>query len=253
MADGAPAVTIDGRPNFRPTKAAVMVAHALAERVAGLDPGAHLPPERELIAELAVGRNTLREALRLLEVQGVVAVKTGARGGPIVIRPDHRALADTLSVFLQSSDVIYGEVVAARRAIESDLARIAAERATAEDIEALRSSISRMADTVHDEELFLEENLAFHGLCATIAQNAVLRVFHSSLKAISDGHIIGVAYSQQRRTAILKAHKAIAEAIAARDPERSYAAMDLHMQEFEDYMKRRYPELLNRRIRWILP
>jgi DNA-binding FadR family transcriptional regulator len=251
--DASPTAVAAGRPSFRPTKAAVIVAHALAERVAGLEPGAHLPSERELIDELKVGRNTLREALRLLEVQGVVSVKTGAQGGPIVTLPDHRALADTLSVFLQSSDVVFSEVVAARRAIEADLARLAAQRVTSDDIKALRASIDRMAEASSDEDRFLDENLVFHQCIAAAAGNEVLRVFHSSLKAISDGHVVGVGYSSRRRAAIVAAHEAIADAIEARDPDRSYEAADKHMQEFEEYLKRRYPELLNRRIRWILP
>jgi GntR family transcriptional regulator, transcriptional repressor for pyruvate dehydrogenase complex len=238
---------------LRPTKTAVIVAHALAERVASLAPGDLLPPERELIAELHVGRNTLREALRLLEVQGVVTVKTGARGGPVVSRPDHRPLADTLSVFLQAAEAAYIEVVRARRVIEADMAWLAAEHGSDEDIAAIRESAVRMESLLDDEAKFFDENLRFHHACAVAAHNSVLQVFHSSLKAVSDGHIIGISYSARRRAAILAAHRRVLEAIEARDAEASHQAMDDHMLEFEEYLKRRYPEILSRRIRWLLP
>src|ERR1700742_4774371 len=98
MPNNRPAATPDAsRAIPRPPKTSVMLAHLLAERVSTLEPGAMLPAERDLIAELQVGRGTLREALRLLELQGIVSVKTGPRGGPVVIRPDHQPLTDTLS------------------------------------------------------------------------------------------------------------------------------------------------------------
>jgi len=236
----------------RPAKTAVVVAHALAERVAILEPGAMLPPERELIAELQVGRGTLREALRLLELQGVVSVKTGARGGPVVCRPDHRPLADTLSVFLQASEAPYSQLVHARRVIEAELARLAAQYATEEDIGALRDSIAAMAERLEDEDFFLEENLRFHQICARAARNEVLQVFHSCLKTISDGHVVGVGYSPKHRHAVVEAHGRIADAIEAGRSDESYAAMSEHLEEFESYLKRRHPNVLSRRIRWLL-
>lgn len=236
----------------RPTKTPVLVAHALAQRVAGLEPGAMLPSEQKLVAELGVGRGTLREALRLLELQGVITVKTGARGGPVACRPDHRPLADTLSVFLQASDAPYSQVAEARRSIEAELARLAAEHASDEEIDALQRSIEAMAEQIADHDFFLEENLRFHQIIAAAARNEVLQVFHTSLKAISDGHAVGIAYSVRRRSAVLAMHERIAAAIASRDPEASYQAMSDHMGDFQTYIKRRYPEVLKRPVRWLL-
>jgi GntR family transcriptional regulator, transcriptional repressor for pyruvate dehydrogenase complex len=230
----------------------MLVAHALAERIAELEPGAMLPPERDLLVELEVGRGTLREALRLLELQGLVSVKAGPRGGPVVLKPDHRPLADALSLFLQSAEAPYLELVQARRAIESDLARLAAEHATDADIAALRASIDAMSVRLEDEDFFLAENLRFHRLCAKAADNEVLDVFHSCLKSISDGHAVGVVYTERHRAAILAWHTRITDAIAAHDPDASYAAMNDHMREYEEYVRRRYPTILKRRVRWML-
>lgn len=212
-----------------------------------------LPPERALIAELQVGRSTLREALRLLELQGIVSVKTGPHGGPVVIRPDHRPLTDTLSLFLQSSEAPFSEVVQARLALEADLARLAAEHATAEAVTALRDSITAMKERIDDDDFFLEENLHFHQILAAAASNEVLRIFHSCLKAISDGHAVGVVYSGRHRRAIVSMHERITDAVEAKDPDASYRAMTEHMTEYQDYIERHYPGLLTRRVRWLLP
>jgi GntR family transcriptional repressor for pyruvate dehydrogenase complex len=236
----------------RPPKAAVLVAHALAERIADLEPGAMLPPERELLTELEVGRGTLREALRLLELQGLVSVKAGPRGGPVVLKPDHKPLANALSLFLQSAEAPFLEVVQARRAIEADLARLAAQHAGIEDVAELRASIVAMSDRLGDEDFFLAENLRFHRLCAKAARNEVLEVFHSCLKSISDGHAVGVSYTPRHRAAILVWHNRITDAIEANDPDASYSAMNDHMREFEEYIRRRYPTVLKRRVRWRL-
>jgi DNA-binding FadR family transcriptional regulator len=236
----------------RRTKTSVLVAHALARRAAELNAGDSLPPERVLIEELQVGRSTLREALRLLELQGIVTIKAGPRGGPIVSRPDHRALSDTLSLTFQSAEVTFDEVVKARRSVEADLARLAAENATDADIEGLKESMERMADILGDEEDFLAENLEFHEICAAAAHNRPLELLHASLKRISDGHVIGVSYSPRHRTAILGAHRDITDAIAAHDPEAAYGAMTAHMDEFETYIRKRYASLLNRKIEWML-
>src|ERR687891_1501467 len=75
------------------TKTSILVAHELARQASQLEPGDILPPERVLIEQLKVGRGTLREALRLLELQGVITLKAGPGGGPVVARPDQRALS----------------------------------------------------------------------------------------------------------------------------------------------------------------
>lgn len=236
----------------RRTKASVLIAHMLASRAAELEPGDALPPERVLIEELQVGRSTLREALRLLELQGIVTIKAGPGGGPIVARPDHRPLAHTLSLALQTAEVTFQELVETRRMIEGDLANLAAVNADEEDIAALHKSVEDMEATRADEEAFLAENLNFHELLSTAARNRMLGLFYASLKEISDGHIMGVSYSKGSRAQTVKDHREIAEAVASGDGERARKAMTDHLSEFEAYIRRRYPEVLERRIRWML-
>ena len=247
----------DGKENGpiyapRRTKASVLIAHMLARRAAELEPGDALPPERALIEELQVGRSTLREALRLLELQGIVTIKAGPGGGPIVARPDHRPLAHTLSLALQTAEVTFQELIETRRMIEGDLASLAAASATEDDIAALRKSVEDMEETRGDEEAFLAENLNFHELLSKAASNRLLGLFYASLKEISDGHIMGVSYSKGSRAQTVKDHRAITEAVAAADGDGARKAMTDHLSEVEAYIRRRYPEVLKRRIRWML-
>lgn len=233
-------------------KTAVLVAHALAKRVARLEPGDQLPPERVLIEELGVARNTAREALRLLEIQGVITIKAGPGGGPIVARPDHRPLAYSLSLALQGTDATFSDLLRARSVIESEMAERAAERRSAEQVAELNASNERMKALLDDEEAFLRENLIFHDLCAKAAGNRILQLFHASLKEISDGHSVGVAFTAKQRAAVLVAHERVAAAIAAGDPAMAREAMQQHMGEAEAYIRRRYPEQLRKSIQWML-
>jgi DNA-binding FadR family transcriptional regulator len=211
-----------------------------------------LPPERVLIEELQVGRGTLREALRLLELQGVVTIKAGPGGGPVVARPDHRALSYSLALALQGTEATFLGLITARRSVEAELARLAATNRTEDDLKALWASIAAMESGLADEAGFLAENLRFHELCARAAANRILELFHASLKDLSDGHAIGVSYSRRHRTVIVAAHEEIVRAIDKGDPREAYDAMAAHMDEYQALIRRKYPELLNRPIRWLL-
>src|SRR5437660_9252231 len=81
-------------PN-RPPKAAMLVAQRIVRHIVrgNLQAGDLLPPERVMLETYQTGRGTLREALRLLEFQGVIALKPGPRGGPVVLNPDASHLA----------------------------------------------------------------------------------------------------------------------------------------------------------------
>src|SRR5215469_10118495 len=86
------------------------------------------PPERAMLETYATGRGTLREALRLLEFQGVIALKPGPGGGPILLNPAASHLASTLQLLMQLSQAPYRVVVEARLALEPAISRAAAEQ-----------------------------------------------------------------------------------------------------------------------------
>jgi GntR family transcriptional regulator, transcriptional repressor for pyruvate dehydrogenase complex len=239
-------------PIPQPAKRAVLVAQALANEIATLEPGDVLQPEREMIAQFQVGRGTLREALRILELQGLVTVKAGPRGGPVVNHPGPWALAQTLSILLQSSDITFEEVLDARQTIEIALAGLAAEHRSEDDITALEEALETMAEYIDDEDAFLAENAKFHQRCGAAAQSAVLSIFLESLRTVSDGHAIGVRYSPRQRQAILEYHREIARAIAAADVAASQEAMEEHMRQFIKFMRRHYREILRRPIKWVI-
>jgi DNA-binding FadR family transcriptional regulator len=239
-------------PSAQPrVKTALVVARALAERAALLQPGDMLPAEHLLVEELGVARSTVREALRILELLGVVMVKAGRRGGPVVLRAEPETLARTLSMALQLADVTFEEVLRARKVVEIAGAREAATLRTPEQIAEL-DAILEGAEATVDEMLWLKQNTAFHRAIAAAAENTVLAVFHASLKAINDGQLAAVSYSIQRRTYINRLHREIFDGIASGDPDAAGDAMGRHMDDFVRWLRRQDKTLLRAPVKWQL-
>src|ERR1700761_3404539 len=119
-------------PNKRPMKRSEVIARDLAEYIvdARLPAGARLPREKEMVEQLGVGRTTLREALRILETRGVLTIRSGPGGGPIVRHPEPSDLTGALTLILQFQRATMVEVLDARIWLEPIGARMAASHIT---------------------------------------------------------------------------------------------------------------------------
>src|SRR6476619_2287481 len=133
--EGRTSMTINGT-STRPPKAALLVAQRIVQDALreGRKPGDLLAPERTMLEKYQTGRGTLREALRLLEFQGVIALKPGPRGGPVLQDPDASHLASTLVLLMQLKDAPFRSIVEVRTAMEPMISRLAAERMSEESL-----------------------------------------------------------------------------------------------------------------------
>ena len=240
--------------NHRPQKTAMIIARRIVDDIRrnGHSVGDKLPPERVMLEQYQVGRGTLRESLRFLELQGVISLKPGPGGGPTVERPDASNLATTLVLMLQFDNAPFRDIVEARRGLEPLMARLAAERMTPEQLAKLEESVERMRDHLDDEEVFLEANQRFHDVIAWSSGNALFGFLIDALLGIIDGTALGVDYPPHRRAAVLKAHTRIFEALKQRDPEASMEAMQAHIDEYMRYVTRKFPDVLARPVTWDL-
>jgi len=216
----------------------------------GLRPGDLLNPERTMLDQYQAGRGTLREALRLLEFQGVIHLKPGPRGGPVLQDPDASHLANTLVLLLQLKQAPFRSVIEVRSAMEPMISRLAAERMTDEALEELAGTIDTMRTHLDDQDRFLEANKRFHDIIAWSSQNSLFGYIVDSLVDILDGTVIGIDYPAHRRIAILKAHDEILAALTARDPAAAEARMREHIDAYVAYTRRKFPEVMEQTIRW---
>jgi DNA-binding FadR family transcriptional regulator len=239
----------DGR---RPQKVSLAIAQRIVDDVSldHLGPGTKLAGERDMMSRFGTGRGTLRESLRFLEMTGVLTVKAGPHGGPIVSEPDAADLAGVLGVFMQMRGLPFKALVSAREILEPELAALAAESGTPEVVAEIGDTIEGMGSFLDDEENFLAENDRFHSAVATASGNDLFALLITSLHLITDGTPLGIGYPRSRRNAVLQAHQAVYEAIQAADAEGARWAMRRHMREFRRYVESRYPEVYERVIRW---
>lgn len=237
----------------RPQKTAVLVAKRIVADIQerGNKVGDRLPPERIMLEEYNIGRGTLRESLRFLELQGIIVLKPGPGGGPIVQQPDGSGLSIALTLLLQFENAPYRTIVEARTALEPMMARLAAKRMTDEDLVELKASLDTMKANLSDEAIFLETNQQFHDVIAHNSGNSLFAHLINTLLEIIDGTTIGVDYPEHRRKAVYEAHKIIYEALAVRDSDAASEAMHDHILEYAQYVERKFPEVLGKPITWV--
>lgn len=193
----------------------------------GLQPGDKLPTERELSAQLRVGRSSIREATKALSAMGVVEMSTR---GMVVGRGDTSLLTKSLSWGLLMTPKTAQEVVEARAVVETSLAAYAAERATASDIEELKARLADMSAAIDDPGQYASADVAFHSSVARIGRNVVLAHVVQMLRHVSRAWIDVVIAGYEIRPASLEEHTQIYEAIRAGDAAAARAVMASHLE-----------------------
>lgn len=153
-----------------------------------LEVGARLPPEEELTATYGIARTTLREALRVLESQGLVTIRRGRGGGPVVTAPDAAPLAQALAVKLQLQGATVGDLDEARQLLESQIAIRLAKDHTDDDLAALRKVVADASDAAeaNDPVAFGDAAAAFHRTLAERAWNTTMSMLSLLLAQLVD-------------------------------------------------------------------
>lgn len=156
------------------------ISEQIRELVLGgsLQAGERLPAERELAAQLGVGRPVLREALRKVEYAGLIELRKGRNGGAFVALGNPEVIADNMSDLIQLRNISIEELFEARLWIQSALVRIACQRATDDDLAAMEENL-RLAKRQHalgQAAARTSTNIEFHNLLAQATHNPVMVV-----------------------------------------------------------------------------
>jgi GntR family transcriptional repressor for pyruvate dehydrogenase complex len=200
-------------------------------------PGDRLPPERTLAELVGVHRHPIREALKILEYMGVVESKPGV--GTILSNVGKDILAERVSrVSRFSPRSFLVELIELREAIEPHMAALAAERANADDLEAMKAAIADLKDEVvkkapvssGDERLHLSIARATHN-------DTFLRIVEPVMSMLAEFRERSLGMPGRRR-ALFREHERIYEAIRARDPKKARAAMKRHLGQIRLMLKK---------------
>lgn len=189
--------------------------------------GSKLPPERELSQRFGVSRASLRQALKVLEIMGVVSQRVG--DGTYLSRDASTILSEPMQFMILMDSISYQELVEARMIVEPELAARAAERATSADLAALREAIDGMEGSESDPVRRVEQDLAFHNALFRAAGNRVCDLMFAVIhRAMLSSFMRTSACAKLRET--IAYHKGIYSAIHARDPEAARQKMIDHLE-----------------------
>lgn len=195
--------------------------------------GDRLPNERNLAEQFAASRTSVREALRALEQEGMIHVKKGVNGGVFVADVDHRLVSKPFQTLLQLRKVSMANISEVRLVFEPAAARLAAERATAEDIRELGEVIERMTQVIETGEPPSSHDLKFHKLIARAAGNPILEMISESMFEVASQVISELHPSIDVLRHVLKCHKAVFEAIRKRDGDLAFRVMTEHILDVQ--------------------
>jgi len=234
-------------------KASELVAEDIANHIIAEDipEGTVLTSEKDMIESYGVGRNTVREALRLLEARGVITIKTGPGGGPVVRRPRNDDLSESLTLILQFANASLADVLKAREALEPVLAQLAAKDINNEQLDELEQTIHAMRNNIDDHNIFLKQNRIFHNLIAHASGTIVLRVFVDTLVSLAGGGAVNIRHSERRRHAVIAAHQQIIDALRKHDGEAAAASMRDHLSEAGAFWRKKYNDVFFQPVKWL--
>lgn len=197
-----------------------------------LAPGDKLPSERELCEQLRCSRLAVREAIKQLAGLGWVEVRQG--DGTYVRRAAPRDLVDPLVVRRLSEEGALLQLVEARKCLEVELAGLAAERATQEDLDKMQLYLDQMArDIEAGGDVYIDADVKFHMALVTAARNDILRRLYEGIVdlTVESRRLTSAAPGGPPRA--LAHHRAILDAIRARDPVAAREAMRNHLIQVE--------------------
>jgi len=192
------------RPGTKPRKALREKPQQIADELrqlivdGKLDEGDSLGHEPDLIERFGVSRPSLREALRILEAEGLISVVRGVQGGVVVHRPDQRLTARTAAIVLQARNVPLADVFEARTIIEPAAVRLVASarnhRGSARKLAAL---IDEQEAVIEDPEEFGRANAQFHEELVDLAGNQTLTIVAEMLNEVVARAVTNVSRAGQ--------------------------------------------------------
>ncbi|EHB45737.1 GntR domain protein [Mycolicibacterium rhodesiae JS60] len=206
-----------------------------------------LPPQAVLVERFNVSLVSLREALRILETEGLVSVRRGNQGGAFVHAPTKASAAYMIGLVLQSEHVPLSDLGTALRDLEPTCAALAAQRTDrAKTIVAELQSLNKaMTDHLDDGPKFTDLGRQFHHALVRGCGNATVVAVVGSLEALWSNHeqrwaensaATGDYPSRTERRAVLKTHTALADAIATGDAERARKIATRHLADTQTYV-----------------
>ncbi len=243
MSNGFVAIPVGSRSNaeaVRVPKTAELVAKQIRNAIirGELSDGDTLPAESHLIAEFEVSRPTIREAVRILESEGLVTVARGARGGARISSPNYEMIQRAAGITLQFQGVTIGDVYEMHTLFEPPAARLVAERNSEKAVPLLRAIIEQELSLAKDRFAVTPVLAEFHRVLIEMAGNKTLVVINQALRGLANAHmelaqrrnpVVDPEFSERQLRFGFKSHAKLVDLIEAKDGPGAEAHWRNHM------------------------
>ena len=237
----------------RPARVAEEIKDWVVEQ--GLQPGDRLPGETELMARYDMAKGTIREAMRILEAQGLIKTRTGPGGGAFVHEVSRARAKALLGNYFYFKDLTVGDIYQLRRALEPELAASLAGTLPEEVLEALEANIARYSEPAKSLDEEREQHVAsleFHAILAEQSGNALLSfVIGFMVKLLADLTVHRQLYDPINRDLWSNGRdyqERLVMALRAGDSGAARAVMKAHMDTAWRLMRGQEVEMMKRFI-----
>jgi len=209
-----------------------------------LKPGDRLPSEIELARQFMVSRQTIREALRILELSGFINVQKGGSGGPLIRDTILNTINNLYLDAFRLEQITTAELTFARVEIEKLVLYHAVDNAEESDILALQQNVEKARLKIESNTISTDENIEFHNLLAKASKNPVFEIVVGSIEAVvrdlltrlnpdidASGDAIGYNEGMLKSENAVKAHEEILDAILEKNKEKACRLLEQHLLE----------------------
>lgn len=213
-------------------------------------PGDKLPPEKELAQQFRVGRQSVREALRILELSGFIVIQKGGGGGAVVKDSISSTISGLFLDAFQLEKITIEELTAARVEIEKIVLKHAIQQAEPEDIQLLQQNIQEAREKVESSAIIIDENIQFHRLLARASKNQLFiivveaittAVRHFMKKLHSESEFMHspawTSENVKRSKNTVMYHQRILDAMIKKDLENALKWQEVHLHEVKDRLQ----------------
>ena len=197
-----------------------------------LQPDIRLPPQRQLAEQMGVSRTVIREAVSVLTARGLLRTEPGVGSTVQRVQTDQIVRSLRLVLGTQGNPISFAELHEVRTILELEGARLAALRATTDDLASLKQIMQDMESALDDNnlELFAAKDAAFHFAIAQAAHNSLLEMLSKSVRDLLQQYLMTVMGRIDIRRHVLPYHLRILDRVVAADSEGSCQAMQEHLE-----------------------
>jgi DNA-binding FadR family transcriptional regulator len=195
-----------------------------------LEPGDRLPSELELARQFGVGRQTIREALRFLEMSGFITIQRGTKGGPVIENTILHIASNSLMNAIQMQNITLDDLTAARIEIERGVLMHVMKNSDASDIKMLQENVSKAKGEIKNNIRASALNVEFHRLLAKATKNPVFEIVVDSIMAVAADYLSRIELGLEQSKRSVNDHEALLSAIIEKNTTKAVKVLEDHLR-----------------------